>query len=50
MTRLSRRDLLRDSLLLGSSLVSYDAQNNARPTLRISEVTWTADGWPHANL
>lgn len=29
---------------------AYDAQNNARPTLRISEVTWSADGWPHADL
>jgi arabinan endo-1,5-alpha-L-arabinosidase len=29
---------------------AYDAQNNARPTLRISEVTWSADGWPRANL
>jgi arabinan endo-1,5-alpha-L-arabinosidase len=29
---------------------AYDAQNNARPTLRISELTWSADGWPHANL
>jgi arabinan endo-1,5-alpha-L-arabinosidase len=28
----------------------YDARNNARPTLRISEVAWSADGWLHANL
>src|ERR1700730_6751032 len=29
---------------------AYDAQNDARPTLRLSELTWSADGWPHANL
>ena len=29
---------------------AYDAQNEGRPTLRISEVTWSADGWPHVTL
>jgi len=28
-----------------------DVQNDARPSLRLSEVTWShADGRPHANL
>jgi arabinan endo-1,5-alpha-L-arabinosidase len=25
---------------------AYDAQNDAKPTLRISELTWDKDGWP----
>jgi arabinan endo-1,5-alpha-L-arabinosidase len=29
---------------------AYDAKNNAKATLRLSEVTWSADGWPHADL
>jgi arabinan endo-1,5-alpha-L-arabinosidase len=29
---------------------AYDAENNAQPTLRISELTWDADGWPHAQV
>jgi arabinan endo-1,5-alpha-L-arabinosidase len=28
---------------------AYDVQNDAKPTLRIAEVTWDADGWPHVS-
>ena len=28
---------------------AYDAENDAKATLRISEVTWDADGWPHVS-
>lgn len=27
---------------------AYDAQNGGRPTLRLNELKWTADGWPVA--
>ena len=29
---------------------AYDAQNEGRPTLRISPISWTADGWPTVEL
>lgn len=29
---------------------AYDAQNDGQPTLRISEVSWSADGWPSVAL
>ncbi|MES1200067.1 MAG: arabinan endo-1,5-alpha-L-arabinosidase [Pseudomonadota bacterium] len=29
---------------------AYDAQNGGRPTLRISQIYWTPDGWPRAML
>jgi arabinan endo-1,5-alpha-L-arabinosidase len=28
---------------------AYDAQNEGKPTLRLSEIEWDADGWPHVN-
>jgi arabinan endo-1,5-alpha-L-arabinosidase len=27
---------------------AYDVEREGAPTLRISRITWTADGWPHA--
>jgi len=29
---------------------AYDIDNDGRPTLRISPIHWTRDGWPRANL
>lgn len=29
---------------------AYDAEHDGRPTLRISPISWTADGWPTAEL
>lgn len=29
---------------------AYDKDNGGAPTLRISPITWTADGWPRAAL
>ncbi len=29
---------------------AYDAQNNAAPTLRLSELHWSADGWPTVDM
>ena len=31
-------------------LTAYDKEHGGAPTLRISPVTWTADGWPRAAL
>jgi arabinan endo-1,5-alpha-L-arabinosidase len=29
---------------------AYDAQADGRPTLRISPIAWTGDGWPTVTL
>jgi len=29
---------------------AYDAEHEGAPTLRISQIDWTADGWPQAQL
>jgi arabinan endo-1,5-alpha-L-arabinosidase len=29
---------------------AYDVEREGAPTLRISRIEWTADGWPHTQL
>jgi arabinan endo-1,5-alpha-L-arabinosidase len=40
------RDSERDYLIYHA----YDAEREGAPTLRISQIDWTADGWPQAQL